>query len=456
MGAWSAGEQSAKKQPIKKQPVERGPTGKESVQRRPGEKQSDAKHFGEKSLTVKQIQVLCVMIGFLLSIALKIAAGKEAALKDGFSRAGHGEGAVLYEVLVEGIHKGNPGQKETVEIPVGERQYTDDEAETIYEQALPELVDQILGENPSLEQVRSDLTLTGRLMPYGFQIHWESDSPEILDSFGGVHNEKLPETGREVYLKAALTDGVHDREYDLRVAVFPPLLTEEERELAAFSQWVKEQDKNQETEEKFRLPEAYEGRTLKYRVKEETDYRVFPVLGILAAVLLPFKEKSDKQQAVKKREQQLLLDYSEVVSKLMVFIGAGMTIRLAWERIVRGYEQGVKKKERRERLVYEEMRYTADRMASGISEGKAYEEFGRRCGLQPYVKLAALLEQNRKTGSKNLKSVLELEMASAFEQRKNLAKRLGEEAGTKLLLPLFLMLGIVMVMIVVPAFLSFY
>jgi len=47
-------------------------------------------------------------------------------------------------------------------------------------------------------------------------------------------------------------------------------------------------------------------------------------------------------------------------------------------------------------------------------------------------------------------------MASAFELRKNLAKKLGEEAGTKLLLPLFMMLGVVMVMIVVPAFLSFY
>ena len=47
-------------------------------------------------------------------------------------------------------------------------------------------------------------------------------------------------------------------------------------------------------------------------------------------------------------------------------------------------------------------------------------------------------------------------MVAAFEQRKNLAKKLGEEAGTKLLLPLFLMLGVVMIMMVVPAFLAFY
>ena len=102
------------------------------------------------------------------------------------------------------------------------------------------------------------------------------------------------------------------------------------------------------------------------------------------------------------------------------------------------------------------MCHTISQLKSGMAEGRAYGEFGRRCGLQPYVKLAALLEQNRKTGSKNLKSALELEMVSAFEQRKNLAKKLGEEAGTKLLLPLFLMLGVVMIMIVVPAFLAIY
>ena len=42
-----------------------------------------------------------------------------------------------------------------------------------------------------------------------------------------------------------------------------------------------------------------------------------------------------------------------------------------------------------------------------------------------------------------------------MEQRKNLAKRLGEEAGTKLLLPMMLMLSIIMVLIIVPALVKF-
>lgn len=43
-------------------------------------------------------------------------------------------------------------------------------------------------------------------------------------------------------------------------------------------------------------------------------------------------------------------------------------------------------------------------------------------------------------------------METAFRQRKELALRKGEEASTKLLIPMFLMLGVVMVMVVAPAF----
>ena len=76
--------------------------------------------------------------------------------------------------------------------------------------------------------------------------------------------------------------------------------------------------------------------------------------------------------------------------------------------------------------------------------------------MRPYLKLSSLLEQNRKTGLKNLRQMLDDDVADAFEERKNLAKKQGEEAGTKLLLPMFMLLAIVMVIVVVPAFMSLY
>lgn len=51
-------------------------------------------------------------------------------------------------------------------------------------------------------------------------------------------------------------------------------------------------------------------------------------------------------------------------------------------------------------------------------------------------------------------NLLQREAQEAFEERKNMAKKLGEEAGTKLMIPLFLMLAVVFVVVTVPAFLT--
>ena len=161
------------------------------------------------------------------------------------------------------------------------------------------------------------------------------------------------------------------------------------------------------------------------------------------------RQKAAEEEAARRR--QLLLDYPEIVSKLMVFIGAGMTIRLAWENIVSDYETDGGPP----RCAYEEMTKTLAQLKTGASEGKAYHEFGRSCGLRQYMKLASLLEQNRRTGIANLRTLLKAEMNAAWEERKNMARRQGEEAGTRLLGPLLLMLIIVMVIVIVPALMSF-
>ena len=83
----------------------------------------------------------------------------------------------------------------------------------------------------------------------------------------------------------------------------------------------------------------------------------------------------------------------------------------------------------------------------GTSEVIAYERFGRRVKLLPYLRFSSLIAQNVKKGSG--------ELLNQLEERKELAKRLGEEAATKLLIPMVLMLLIVLSIIMVPGMLSF-
>ena len=85
---------------------------------------------------------------------------------------------------------------------------------------------------------------------------------------------------------------------------------------------------------------------------------------------------------------------------------------------------------------------------------ECYERFARRCDLIPYMKMGALLSQNLKKGAKGTSEMLRMEAVQALEDRKSRARQLGEEAGTKLLIPMLLMLIIVITIVVVPAFLS--
>ena len=48
------------------------------------------------------------------------------------------------------------------------------------------------------------------------------------------------------------------------------------------------------------------------------------------------------------------------------------------------------------------------------------------------------------------------EASNAFEERKHSARKQGEQAGTKLLIPMMMLLGITMITIMVPAFQTYF
>ena len=396
-------------------------------------------------------QVICVSLGIILALAVTFVEKQDTVLTkgNGLERNTYGQGETQQEILVEGLL----AKKVPLAVRIGERRYTKEEAADAIHMAAEELSAQIAGGNESLEQVQSRLELVTWLDKYGISVRWQPDDTELISASGEVFNSGCPESGRETFLTATLKAGEYAEDYIYRVNVLPPGRTQEEKELAAFENFLMEKEEEQKYSEVFILPEEFEGKTLTYSADRGRSSLMFPLLGILAAILLPLKDRQREQEAKKKRECQMMMDYSEILSRLVVFLGAGLPVRKAWAKIVEDYRRTEEKAG--ERAAYEEMAAAYYLMQRGVPEIQAYSEFGHRCRVLPYRKLAGILEQNVKNGSKSLTPVLEAEMEAAFEQRKNLARRLGEEASTKLLLPLFMMLLIVMVMIKVPAFLAF-
>ena len=75
--------------------------------------------------------------------------------------------------------------------------------------------------------------------------------------------------------------------------------------------------------------------------------------------------------------------------------------------------------------------------------------------MQQYTRLCSLLTQNIRKGNSELLLILKEEALKATTERLDQARKKGEQAGTKLLIPMMMMLAVVMILIMIPAYRSF-
>ena len=351
------------------------------------------------------------------------------------------------KIEVEGLLEGS----QKIEIPVSKRVYSNEEVKEAMKKGMDEILKILPGENTSLQNITTDLNPVSELSDLGLSLKWDFGDGDIVDIQGKVENENLSESV-DIDIGVTLSYESYEESYVIPARVMPKPLTADESLIKRFKDYISVADKKSAGESGFYLPESFEGKKLVYHLEDSMNFHLIWIMGIIVAILLYLREKNNDRQKLEKKKRELLKDYPDIVSKLIVFIGAGLSVRQSWEGIVKDYESENKEK----RYAYEEMAKSLARLKTGTPENVVYKEFGRSCLLRQYMKLASLLEQNRKSGISTLSTLLGMESQSAWEERLNLAKREGEELNTKLLLPLFMMLLIVMMMIIVPALLIFY
>ncbi|MBS5118234.1 MAG: hypothetical protein KHZ10_10200 [Clostridium sp.] len=390
----------------------------------------------------------CAALGIVFFLGAEaVDTDRQTVDKGILKRNPWGQRDAVYEFYAEGLEEGAVDL--TVTVP--SRRLSPEE----FHERMPEiseiLLSGILGSNVSLDQIRTDLELPEELPGYGIQVAWESERPELLSSMGLLNQEGLwgvdPSRGETFSLMAELSCGEEKELVTVPITVLPEEMTQGER-LAERIDGLALEDMENET---VRLMEEFEGVPITYRRKGRFQNAVLLVLGGVLAACLWMKEKNDEQVQKKRREESLTAAYPDLVSGFLVLTGAGYSIRQAWKKTVQDRKQS-------ETLpfseVYQEMQVTLNQMETGTPEAFAYVWFGKRCGLRCYTRFSGILESSLRTGGSSLRSLLEPEMEEAFKIQADLARRKGEEASTKLLLPMFGMLGIVMVMVTAPAFFS--
>ncbi len=391
--------------------------------------------------------LLVILGGSVLAIFLALRTAGERSLEPGNALR---RGAVLDEAGEVTLEAVLDGGKERFSLWVEPVQLCAEEAESCYREFCEKLPELIAGENASLLEVNQKLDLLEKYAGYPFDVEWRSHNMDRVTSAGTV---RLTHEATEVRLQAKVSYGETEWQQEVTVRLLPEELTFQERRNRELAEELLAAEEEDRTKEYWVLPERVQGMPVKWRRAVQDNSLILWIGALLAGVLVYRMSDRDLHDRLEKQRIHMKREYSDVVHKLALYLGAGMTLQGAFGKIAAEYER--KKINGGPRSpTYEEMLYTCRELKAGISESEAYEHFGRRTGLQEYIRLGTLMTQNLKKGSSSLLPRLHEEAGMAQSEQLKMGRKLGEEASTKLLLPMVMMLGVVMVIVMLPAFSS--
>ena len=179
------------------------------------------------------------------------------------------------------------------------------------------------------------------------------------------------------------------------------------------------------------------------------DYDTAPIFTALAPVALiaaPFLMDRELNGKIEERREKIILEFPEFINKLILLVNAGSTITGAWNKIVADSKSNTP--------LYRELRHCRADIQAGKSEAIAYEEFGRRCKVKEVVKFVSVVILNLRKGGSEVIPALRAQSDECWEARKAAARRLGEKASSKLLIPMAIMLLGIILIVALPAVLA--
>ena len=341
------------------------------------------------------------------------------------------------------------GEKAELEIDVSDQLLSDKQKDEAFAKAMSEIDETYLGKNHSPDNVCYDLNLKQSYVDGLIMAYWKFDKFGIIQSDGELVYEEIPEEGDIINLTCEMSYEGEVRLYSFSVVVCQKSIETLDGKIDAINQQIKKADEASRQNKSLSLPKNVKGLSLDY--SKRMNYRGLQVmlLGILTALALEYGKRNDEKRARALLIEEKEKDYPAIVSELSILMSAGLSFRKALEKIVTRY--GAKRNAGIIRPGYEDMVVTYRKITEGAGELQAIEDLGKKSESKEYRKLSMMLLQNLKKGSRDLLDTLEKEEKYAFELRKQKAIKAGEEASTKLLIPMGGMLFIVIIILVVPA-----
>lgn len=168
---------------------------------------------------------------------------------------------------------------------------------------------------------------------------------------------------------------------------------------------------------------------------------IVPIFGVVAVIAVYDSGANAMNKELKKRSEDCLLEFSNVVSKLSLIMGCGLNLRNAWFNVAYS----------KEGPIYDLMKAACNAMNNGVSEADAIYAFGIQSNTPQIRKFAGILIQSSDKGGSDLTVFLKQQSTELWSNKRQMMLKKGDEAAAKLLVPTMLMLAGILIIIIASA-----
>lgn len=167
------------------------------------------------------------------------------------------------------------------------------------------------------------------------------------------------------------------------------------------------------------------------------------LFGIFA--LLGYVPYDNVSQVVTKRQNELELQFPQVMSKLALLTISGLEVSQAWRLAAQSGEG----------TLYEEMNRVLVELDNNVPPVEAYAKFITRCDNAYTTKLATAIIQNISKGNSQIAVLFRRLNDESWLEHKHNARRMGEKIQSKLFIPTMLMFLGIIILVIVPVMSGF-
>ena len=274
-----------------------------------------------------EIAIVCVLLLFLAGYVE--ASEQNINSKNQVIRGSPGE----YDQEVElQLNAGDTVKDYDYTLVVPAADVTKEEADQYFNAAKEEISKSFYAEGDNENAVTLPVNMQTSYQKGMVEAEWTLDSYRIVDVDGVIIEEAVPQNGALEQATVYLTCGNYKQEYVFAFMVYPRTLSESEKILKGVQEAI-DKDAKKEGSQLLTLPKEVNGISLQWT--EAKKHLVIKMLffEVIVLVLLYFARIEREKAKRKERQEQMMLDYSEVVSKLLILMGAGMSLKQSWNTI---------------------------------------------------------------------------------------------------------------------------